>query len=416
MTPDQLKKLKQEAKNFNYEGALKSAVTNYKTAVSYYKNQKKQFMEMLNSTNKEALQINEKELLSQLTEQINMEYYDENTELSNLTEKFYNKVENFATKYINYKSTQAAKNELNSIKKDTTQREKYAKQEAKKQSEKIQRILEKQLTGKQIAFIRRRIDDIYRTVYDVNPDKVSSGAGYGMFRRALIKELTGNKYELSSHSKGGYTKILGGYYKEIALANVFKKWVEQTDLKVSQVGVEGGKTDIGIGIGEINEIEAKLKKLEELSTTIVSDENLKQALTTLSVFGIQSKSWGIPEDAIITRKNMYSKGFMSIGHHEALYNSMAVSNQEPTIYRGLYYNIFQMSRYLITAIGAANVLYSLKGNQMMWTHELIENLMSKKYYLAFWFTRKNKKFIYPATTELAWQRIDNRKIYTKNNK
>jgi len=54
-----------------------------------------------------------------------------------------------------------------------------------------------------------------------------------MFRRALIKELTGNKYELSSHSKGGYTKILGGYYKEIALANVFKKWVEQTDLKVS---------------------------------------------------------------------------------------------------------------------------------------------------------------------------------------
>jgi len=66
-----------------------------------------------------------------------MEYYDENTELSNLTEKFYNKVENFATKYINYKSTQAAKNELNSIKKDTTQREKYAKQEAKKQSEKI---------------------------------------------------------------------------------------------------------------------------------------------------------------------------------------------------------------------------------------------------------------------------------------
>jgi len=41
MTPDQLKKLKQEAKNFNYEGALKSAVTNYKTAVSYYKNQKK---------------------------------------------------------------------------------------------------------------------------------------------------------------------------------------------------------------------------------------------------------------------------------------------------------------------------------------------------------------------------------------
>jgi len=61
-----------------------------------------------------------------------------------------------------------------------------------------------------------------------------------------------------------------------------------------------------------------------------------------------------------------------------------------------------MSRYLITAIGAANVLYSLKGNQMMWTHELIENLMSKKYYLAFWFTRKNKKFIYPATTELAW--------------
>ena len=239
-----------------------------------------------------------------------------------------------------------------------------------------------------------------------------------MFRRVLIQELTGKKYQMTSHQQGGYTKILSGYYAEAAIANVLKKWANKSSnsLKIIETGVSGGKADIAIGLGELKKIEEQLETIEGFSMNIQSDSKINEQLLNNNVFSIQSKSWDVPEEYVASRKGAYTKGFMSVGHHQALYASLPVSSNTPGVLRGWHQNVKDLSSRLMTAIGPSNVMYRLRNNKMIWTSALIEDLMLKKYYLAFWFThdKKAQSFEYPATTELAWQKVDNRKQYAKN--
>lgn len=398
---------------FGYTKALKDSQKGYNNAVIHYKNQKNLFLRMLQETNQKALLENEKKLLENLSSEVEAEFQKNESDFGKKTEELYNQIEIYAKKYIESDDATKLKSSLNALRDNEAQREKMAMQEASKLAERVRTRIENVLTDSQLSTLRSELKNIYTSVYEVGANEAASQGSYGMFRRALFEELTGTPYQMSSQSQGGYTKLLSGYYAEAAIANVFGKWAEGTSMKILEAGVKEGKTDIAIGLGNL---EKQLEEIEKFSANITSDADIAASLSNNTTFGVQSKSWGIPDlEKIVHGKNVYSKGYMSVGHHQALWASLSVNQQEFAETRGWYQNVKELSTRLLTAIGPANVIYRLRDNQMMWTHELIEGMMQKKYYLAFWFKRaaKGKGYIYPATTELAWQRIDDRRKYRK---
>ena len=401
---------------YDYGGALKIARANYRQAISYYNNQKNLFLNMLKEANMEAGQINEEKILYHLSTEIEKEFLNE--DFGKMTKTFYQEIENMVTNFLKTEQGSQLKQELNSLRDRYRDVDMTQTKNINKLSDKIKKIIEQELSKKQIQGIQTRISHIYREIYKTNINTAAQGAGYGMFRRALMQELTNNKYQMSAHQQGGYTKILSGYYTEAAIANVLNKWASKSSssLQVMETGVSGGKADVAIGLGSLKELTKQLETIEKFSMNIYSDSIVNKKLSNNKVFSIQSKSWSVPEEYVASRKGAYDKGFMSLGHHQALYASLPVSSNTPSVLRGWHQNVKDLSSRLMTAIGPSNVIYRLGGNKMVWTSALIKELMNKKYYLAFWFThnRKNQSFEYPATTELAWQKVDNRKQYAKN--
>lgn len=417
MAKRKVRLLRQSGKRFyyNYAAALNTAVFNYHRAIDYYNTQKKLFLNMLEEANMEPGKINQKQILTQLSNDVEKEFL--NSDFGKLTKQFYSELETMATNFLETEQGFSLKQKLNSLKTNYQDIEIDSTKNIDSLSKKIKTIIEQNLTKEQLKGLQIRISNIYKKLYGTTlTNKAAQGAGYGMFRRILIQELTGKKYQMSSSQQGGYTKRLSGYYAEAAIANVLKKWANNSSLKILETGISGGKADIAMGTGSLKQLKQQLETIEKFSTNIQSDEIINNQLLNNNIFSIQSKSWGIPEELVASRKNNYAKGFMSIGHHQALYNSLPVSSNTPGVLRGWHQNVKDISSHLITAIGPSNVIYRLRGNEMIWTSSLIENLMQKKYYLAFWFThnRKNQSFEYPATTELAWQKVDNRKQYAKN--
>jgi hypothetical protein len=53
---------------------------------------------------------------------------------------------------------------------------------------------------------------------------------------------------------------------------------------------------------------------------------------------------------------------MELGHDQALHHRLSVNQKNVTPYRGWYYNVYEISKHMLSAIGPANVLYRLRNN------------------------------------------------------
>lgn len=259
----------------------------------------------------------------------------------------------------------------------------------------------------QSQIIKSQLQNIYKTQFGI--DQIASTSMLGMMsilRRAMLDSLVKiqeNQSLLQDSNIQGYIQLFKGYNAEIIaeqggnalLKDIKSKW------SAAQVGGFDGSSDVIFGNGNTIQNKISLQNLlaglENINTMATVDV---LALGPLDGYGLQAKSWVLPSQ-LMTEDKRLKKQYYTIGMRGALYNSLNLGSQSQSSW--WHNNILAVSKHLIQAIGAANILYVTGGNKYIWTADLIREFREMNYLLSFYYRRTKGKFYYPPTTEMTWQ-------------
>lgn len=251
--------------------------------------------------------------------------------------------------------------------------------------------------------IKSSLANLYINIFGTKTMANTSMSGMiSLFRKSMISQVvTGVKMTdklLSDSNIRGYIQLFKGYNAEIIteqagnilLSQLSSKW------RASQIGSSGGITDIGIG--PIKNIEEILQKIED-ETLNISIEAL--SLDPLQAYGIQAKSWFMPNDVLSPDFKGNLRQFYSIGDRATLYSALGLGVRGKNSW--WHTNIVGVARNLVQTLGAANILFVTGGNKYIWTVDLIRQFRENQYLLSFYYRREKGKFYYPPTKEVTWQ-------------
>lgn len=272
------------------------------------------------------------------------------------------------------------------------------------------------------SLVEHSLDNIYQQyfgTFSVN-NEIQSGT-LGLLKRAILQHLTGNRFTeeiMKAKRLQGYQNQFKGYYSEELKTEILNKsaqalnnkWgARQTGSLLNQKKVQS-EYDIIIGKG-INQtlpnsaLQQYVLLMDNFDQGIKTDaeiELINPAYIPRASYGVQSKLWVLPEQ----KTKFQDFGWYKIGNRSELLNSIGggiLTYKDVLWERGWHYNIYLLSKYLITVFGQSQVMFGLRNN-FIWTAELISHMRNIGSWVSFYYTRNTDKgtFNYPATSELIW--------------
>lgn len=267
--------------------------------------------------------------------------------------------------------------------------------------------------------VEQELKQIYIKAFGENSLTTGSEQGlYAFFRRELITQfIKSTRQKQINNSLNGYTKLFRGYYREkLAEQSIQRVLGELQAKQVGDIKVEGQQSSIDILIGQSvgkmkdEQLLKILTLLEKLNGIGTAEMELLKFTNSSGFFGVQSKSWVMPEDIKMSQQKRPNT-FYDLGNHDNLLKSFPVLNsKEFNINRGWHNNIYLLSKNITKVLGYANVLYATGAPKFYWTSDLIVAFRSAAYYLSFYYKHHNQEYEYPATSQVVWLREE--KFYT----
>lgn len=203
---------------------------------------------------------------------------------------------------------------------------------------------------------------------------------FGYARRIILQQLRGQEL---SYATNNYKNSIKGYYKEELLTKALQKIMAQYNLTIVPVGSvtnEKGQqiqTDIGILKGTFSD---PTKALQTFVSGFTSQEASGSAMALQPFGGIQSKSWVAPW----TNSSSTNRNWLSIGSHADLMPKGSAA----------YYwhaGVNNVMKNLINVIGSANFIYST-GDSVYFTSEMLSQFRQAQYVFGF-YKRVNDKIV-----------------------
>lgn len=204
---------------------------------------------------------------------------------------------------------------------------------------------------------------------------------FGYARRLVLQQLRGGELQYNTQK---YKTSLKGYYKEELLTSALQKVLEKYGLKSKQMGSErnekGQQIQVDIGIFKmqindpltpfVNSLQAFGSESSTSNTTLVHED---------MIGGIQSKSWIAPWENAKYNANMK---WLSVGSHAELM---------PQGHSAYYWHagVNNVMKNLVNVIGAENFIFSTGGG-IYFTSDMLTKFREAQYVFAFYKRKEGK--------------------------
>ena len=418
-----------------YQSLHNEAEKGYSAAMSYYKVQKDNFLKYLSN------QVNTKTLTTKMAttfiDNLNKEMEIQTNNLG-ASKELKENLDKLEQKIISSVQSNGSKTKEYSLIKRMGSSGSYTIDASKeevlkfinKYKEQFNKLLEK-INIQQL--ISESLNQEFNSLQGAEKDQL-----YGFARRIVTNQMFKKTLDktvlLGQKNMSGYLNALQGLFKEdIIVAALTELLGENSAVGVGDTTVNGYQTstDILINFGQgnvanslnniekINEVLAGVMKnavpgelgdmVSELLNNKSSGKKTKTNYMYVDLFdpnnfigaAIQSKSWIDPKrfsDVHTDLKKL--RPYFTIGDRAKYYRYATPRGADGVT--AWHYNIYALSKQVISLLGAATLLYSTRDG-IVWTDDLIKTFRQHNYYLSYYFKRSGGFFTRPATTEVTWQ-------------
>lgn len=269
--------------------------------------------------------------------------------------------------------------------------------------------------------------------HDISQSSDLTNALYGLMRREVIAQIKnrGAAQKIVNQFSAGYSGAVAGAMAEIKGTHVLNAVAEGiAQVGGGQTGVTGKQTPYDIVVGNPGtNPQGAIDRLSQLDKALTNLKNRRCEVFVPSfidrsalgsIFGVQSKNdWLLPK--VQKKSSLKSTRPYELGQRSDLHKQLGFDRSTQGFERGWHNSARELSQYIIPIIGSGNVLYQLKGGQLMWTSDLIQTFRTMRYYLTFYYKRhtvqdtRKYEFEYPSTSTVAWQRAVVKNMYQLKN-
>lgn len=365
-----------QKRDFFIAGAHDAIENGYNTAIAYYEHGKQQLLKQIGIEKEELA----KEFITKIQNGIAQEL--ENEKWDEEIKQYMQKIQQIFANYVDTGSAEfqelVTKCEEQVQKNSQNRRDYYRRLvddlEATLNSQGLQKSVLQQLAG------LNNMTDKQFSYY------------YGYLRQLLLSvaSIGKNNYNFTI-KENDYRKSIKGEMKEQMVAEAMSKVMRQYGARAEQTGASKNKQNQEIKQDVIlfSSNQRVLRSTNDPFKNIINRMqsiagNTEVAIVDKWAFGLQSKSWSFPPDDVLFTPGAWLN--MPFG-------GFAEGKPQDDDAHYWHAGVWNVMENITKVIGEGTILYSLGGDQVMWTSDLLSKLREKQLVLAYYWNKSQEKIV-----------------------